>query len=100
MIKDILFGVIEFVIGFLLIPIFINLLSGALIAMLANINVASSVTQLIAYSQIGSYALRGIVLILLFKIRKIIAFGYLADLILEFVGIALPALLKVPLNQL
>ena len=78
--------IIQFIIGFLLIPIIVGIIGGILIVfIIVTTGIATTETEVIAYSQIGLFIFRGIILVILFFVKKIVAIGYLLSIILDFV---------------
>ena len=78
--------VVEFLLGFFLVPVVVGVIGGTIIFFLIPLlGVASSESQFIYYSRIGMFILKGAVLVLLFFIRKMVAIGYLVGIIIDFV---------------
>jgi len=84
--------IIEFLIGFFLVPMTEGLIFFAIIMfVIPHLNLDSE--QLISYSTIIMYIIKAVILILLFLIRKMVAIGYLSNIIFELIsGIAIQSL--------
>jgi len=77
--------IIEFLIGFFLVPLVVGIVGGiALLFIIGSLGLASSEEQFMAYSLIGLWILKGLVILLLLFFRRHIAYGYIAGIILDF----------------
>ena len=87
-------NVIEFLIGFILVPIVIEFAGIFLITIVSP--AGTSPAQIASNAQTWLLIIKGAILVLLFFIRKMVAAGLLTELILDFAfGFAIPSIIGI-----
>jgi len=77
-------NIIEFLIGFFVIGYIVEFFGGILTTfIILNLGIVSSEASFFLYGTIGMYIIRIIVLGSLFYLRRMVAYGYLTDIIYE-----------------